>query len=201
MEEQMTPRPLPITRALCAAGLIGLALLATASYAVPLPPATTVPLSGTTLAINPALKGPILKTMSTPFTLTLPGPNVLHGTIVGYAVRESPSHNLDFYFRITSQKSFQAPILTVTCSGFTGVATEVNYRTDLPGAASPSQATRGKKGNKIRFEFPGIVIGAGSAGGTHDAFVRTNARALALAPAVIASGKVKVSVTLFGPPH
>ncbi|MBV9849170.1 MAG: hypothetical protein JO250_05720 [Armatimonadetes bacterium] len=171
------------TRSRCApACLTLLALGATPTSAVPLPPGATVALSGTTVAAHPSLAGVVLQDTLRPFTLTGGSAPPVTGTVQDRVVRENGSKQIDFYFRIeVSPKSSPYHPRTMQVARITyaqGLRLDVDYRLDGLGVSGPHSARRA--GSVVSFQFAAPNIVAGSAGSTRFVFIHTTGTAFHL---------------------
>ncbi|MHB8257386.1 MAG: hypothetical protein ACYDE0_09140 [Acidiferrobacterales bacterium] len=173
----------PARRTLLCAALLcaGTALAATAQAAL-IAPGSSALLSGTSVALDPALSGTVLQDVLEPFTIDLGAGSAINGYIQDRVVRESGSGTLDFYYRLFNGIDSDGCTLpsggsigVAGRSGYSGLTTDVNYRTDSLGTVAPSGASRTADGNQVLFGFLGSPIAPGQE--SHFFFIKTNATA------------------------
>jgi Arc/MetJ family transcription regulator len=125
-------------------------------------PGATVATPGTTVAADPALAGTIVHDTNVPFTIVVGGKTVFKGNLEDRVVKETATGTLDFSQSILSDAGFSAVALLhyETRAGFGGVTTDVNFRTDGPGAPSdhPVSASRTPTGKTISFDFAEAAV-------------------------------------------
>ena len=99
-------------------------------------PGGTAATPGTTSAAQPALAGTVVRDASIPFTVSAAGHTVFRGTLRDRVIKETAAGTLDFSQTIRADAGFHAGALLryVTRAPFGGVTTDVDYRTDGPGA-------------------------------------------------------------------
>ncbi len=174
-------RPLRV-RLLGAAVLLAGTVLGTSAEAALIAPGSSTLLSGTTVAAQPALAGTVLQDVLEPFTINLGAGSSVNGYVQDRVVRETGSGTLDFYYRLFNgidpcgcTLSSQGSIGVSGRSGFSGVTTDVNYRTDGLGTVAPSGASRTANGSDILFGFLSNPVVPGESSLFY--FVKTNATA------------------------
>lgn len=154
-------------------------------YAVILPPASVVPISGTSVAAQPSLGGVVLADRVVPISITYPnvqGKKVIwRGQLQSRVVRGA-DNRLDFYYRVMSD-----PTNTINVSGvavFTSPDAipylsnnlDVDWRKDGIGAVGPNSVTNGGASLVFSFAPGGVAPGQSS----RFFYVRTNAVRFAL---------------------
>lgn len=124
-------------------------------YAVPLAPGTFVTLSGTSAAARPELAGTVLSDVDRPFSVDLSafGGGIIRGTVQDRVVRETVSGTLDCSYRIFSDANSAGTIIRASRMAFTGVSSDVDYRTDGLGRIHPQTAGRSARGGEVEFDF------------------------------------------------
>lgn len=164
-----------------AATTLAITAMAMAAYAIPLGPGAAVALSGTTVAAHPHLAGVVIVDTLRPFSVVVGG-TTYFGQVQDRVVKSSATGKLDFYYRIMLDKqTLQTEMMRVLRASYpqsqtgAGISTDVDYRTDGLGFASPYGAMRSADGVWVGFEYRGPVIGPGSANSTRFSFISTNA--------------------------
>ena len=167
---------------LCGALLLAAAALAAPAQAALIAPGSSALLSGTSVALDPALSGTVLQDVLEPFTIDLGAGSTVNGYIQDRVVRESGSGTLDFYYRLFNgidpcgcTLPSGGSIGVAGRSGYSGFTTDVNYRTDGLGTVAPSGASRTADGNQVLFGFLGNPIAPGQE--SRFFFIKTNATA------------------------
>lgn len=155
------------------AGMI-VALFAAPLLAVPLAPGGFANLTGTTAAARPELAGTVIADVTRPFSVDVGGGNFTTGSVRDFVVRETVSGTLDFYYSISNDVSSSGSVDFVTRTNFTGVSTDVDWRSDQGGTISPDQASRSAAGDSVLFDFfANNLLFPGQT--SRDFFVKTNA--------------------------
>ncbi len=134
-----------------------------ASRAAVVAPGSTVPLSGTTFAANPDLGGTVLSDALLPFEIRdSVGSVLIRGTVQDRVVRSTNTGTLIFAPRLRdlTAPSGDAWVMHLRVTGYDGVATDVEYRTDGPGQIGPDGVTRsGGAGDQLDFRHdPSIIL-------------------------------------------
>ena len=167
---------------LCAALLLAATALATTAQAALIAPGSSTLLSGTSAALDPSLSGTVLQDVLEPFTIDLGAGSAVNGYIQDRVVRESGSGTLDFYYRLFNGIDSDGCTLpsggsigVAGRSGYSGLTTDVNYRTDSLGTVAPSGASRTADGNQVLFGFLSSPIAPGQQ--SRFFFIKTNATA------------------------
>jgi len=167
---------------------LGAALLVSvlpSAFAVVLNPGASVPLNGTTAALEPALAGTALEDAMRPWTISTPQGDIA-GWVQDRVVRETASGTLDFTTRIFVDKVPTTPG-GVTPPPFSGIelaarsiysnfTTDVNWRIDGLGNTAPTEAARTADGSSVAFVFGGQrVTPADLPDGSRFFHIKTNA--------------------------
>ncbi|MBI3801475.1 MAG: hypothetical protein HY268_31450 [Deltaproteobacteria bacterium] len=107
------------------------------------------------------MAGTILQDRNEPFVIDFGSGHRVAGTVQVRVMREEIDGTLDFYYHFTVTENTalgQCCNRLVVGTGFTGVLTEVEVRTDSLGNTSPLQASRSADGSEISFDFsPGLL--------------------------------------------
>jgi uncharacterized membrane protein len=165
------------------------------AFALPLPPAAEVSPAGTTAALRPELEGTVLADTRRRFSV----PDGSGGRVRGYlqdtVIRSRETGTLIFRQQLVLDARSSAAVSPVewTTSDETRVTTDVDYRTDLPGALGASSALRGPTGSTVRYKLPRRMA-AGESTRFHD--MLTNALAFDGGGRVTISGPGLPPVTL-----
>jgi len=141
----------------------GLGLPAGPVAAIEVTPGMSAPLSGTTSAANPDLAGGVVSDGLRPFEIRDAGGVVLlRGNLQDRVTRSASTGQLIFAPRL---RELEAPggdawVLDLSVSGYSGVSTDVEYRTDGSGSVGPRIATRTPgAGDRLAFEHqPGKLM-------------------------------------------
>jgi hypothetical protein len=167
--------------AVCLAVILDFAL-SPAAFAALVPQGGVVSVSGTTVAADPTLAGPILYDKVSPFSITMATGGSITGSFQDRVVQNTLG-TLDFYARITNDQS-SAPGATVDAflrgylTNYPGPCclAYMDYRTDGTGTVAPTYATRSVDSSGAGFYFNfGNGVGAGQS--SNFMFYRTTATA------------------------
>ena len=127
-----------------------------------LPGDNNVPLSGTTLAANPDLAGVVLVDALRPFSIQdNSGTTILTGNVQDSVMRSNNTGELIFTPRLRNlvKPMDQAWIVGLQTTGYTGFATDIDFRTDGIGDVGPNSASRDITGNELFFRYdPNIIV-------------------------------------------
>ncbi|WP_075793796.1 PEP-CTERM sorting domain-containing protein [Massilia putida] len=141
-----------VTLALALAALA----MGSSAYAVVLPVGDT-PLSGTTVAANPQLAGPIIADDTVPFSFAAYGGTV-SGSVQSRVVRSSVDGTLDFYWRVINDANSAGAITSLRIGNFFVPVYDADYRIDGSGDVAPDVARRFATPN-VNFLFGGASGG------------------------------------------
>jgi hypothetical protein len=138
-------------------GALSFAALAVGTaHAVPLPPATDTPLTGTTVAARPELAGVIIEDVLVPYSFTGAGGEAVSGQVQNRVVRSDVDGTLDFYWRIIPDPNSIGSIEALRVGGFGDIALDGDFRLDGLGDVGPNIA-RNFGGGFVNFLFDDAV--------------------------------------------
>lgn len=167
--------------AVCLAVILDFAL-SPAAFAALVPAGGVLPVSGTTVAIDPTLAGSTLYDQVSPFSITMATGGSITGSFQDSVVSNTLG-TLDFYARIFNVQS-SVPGATVSAflrgylTNYPGVCclAYMDYRTDGLGSVAPLYAVRSGDSSSAGFYFD-FVNGVGAGQSSNFMFYRTTATA------------------------
>lgn len=156
-----------LTRTLIATALMSLAVSASA---VVLTPATSTPLPGTTVALNPQLAGVVLEDDIQAFSFVANG-GIISGTVQSRVVRSDLDGTLDFYWRVISDAASAGAMQSFRVGNFFTGSYDADWRIDGLGETAPLAGILfDSPYGQVNFEFAD-VSGGGLAAGSSSMFM------------------------------
>jgi hypothetical protein len=126
-------------------------------------PGTVHPLSGTTSAANPNLAGVVQSDPLRPFEIVdASGAVLVRGRLQDRVVRSNATGTLVFAPRLRDLEAPSGPveITVLRVTGYSGVGTEIEYRTDGTGDVGPASVSRSSGAGDVltfRYGAPALV--------------------------------------------
>lgn len=135
-----------------------LLVLAGAANAVVLPPGTTQPLPGTTVAADPQLAGVVEVDEIVPFSFAAYGGTV-SGDVQVRVVRSSVDGTVDFYWRVFNDEESSGAIGSFRLGEFVTDVYDADWRIDGLGSVAPGSAHRfgGAFDSFVNFNFGDLL--------------------------------------------
>ena len=134
------------------------------------------PITGTTVAAQPALAGAILEDTFTPYDFSGAGGH-LTGQVESRVVRSSLTGTLDFYWRVIPDATSIGDIYAFRIGIFAGVL-DANWRSDDSGNVAP-QIARHFGGGYVNYLFSEVGPGVGPSDSSRFFFLSTDTTAYA----------------------
>lgn len=135
-----------------------LLMLAGAANAVVLPPGTTQPLPGTTVAADPDLAGVVEVDEIVPFSFAAYG-GIVSGDVQLRVVRSSVDGTVDFYWRVFNDAESSGAIGSFRLGEFVTDVYDADWRIDGLGSVAPGSAQRfsGAFDSFVNFNFGDLL--------------------------------------------
>ena len=170
--------------------LLGVFMLGSNAWALPVEPGESAMLGGTTLADRPELAGTAIVDELIPFTgMDAFGTEYFSGTIQARIVREDSSGTLDFYYRLFNDINSEDGITRLSATDFTGWSTDVDFRIDSLGFTNPDRASRQLSGATVSFDFSDSVLPGDE---SRFFFIKTNATSYTAGSVILIDGGAAV---------
>jgi hypothetical protein len=133
-------------------------MLAGAANAVVLPPGTTQPLPGTTVAADPDLAGVVEVDETVPFSFAAYGGTV-SGDVQVRVVRSGVDGTIDFYWRVFNDEESSGAIGSFRLGNFITDVYDADWRIDGLGSVAPISANRfsGAFDSFVNFNFGDLL--------------------------------------------